>query len=203
MVTAGAVAVLAATSLTACRTNVGYAATIDGTRYSESDISDYLTPDAAPVARQDSAGAQVEAPVRSFVLETIISEKLLAKVASQLPGGTPSDAVMAQLRATVLQGSSLTKAVRAAGIRGYTMSFNNILVRRVVFSQYLQAASQQGINVDAVLQKVPFRVSVSPRYGEWDAKNRTFDGAAGAGAPAFLTLQSPPKTPPAASSTGR
>ena len=123
-------------------------------------------------------------------------------MASTLPGGTPSAAVLARLRTSVLQGSSVSKAVSAAGIRGYTASFDDVLVRRVVFSQYLQAASQQGIDVDTLVQKVPFSVSVNPRYGVWDAKSRTFDGASGSGAPAFLTLQPKSAASSAAATTG-
>lgn len=187
---AAAVAVVAATTLTACRTNVGYAATIEGKRYSESDISDYLTPDAQPITRQDETGAQSAVPSRSFVVETLITEALLKKVANRLPGGAPSSAVLARLRASALGGKSVESVVTGAGIKGYTTAFDNLLVRRVVYSQYLQAASQQGVDVQGAVTKVPFSVSVNPRYGTWDSARRAFDSSVGAGAPAFLKLNS-------------
>lgn len=182
-------AALALAGLTACRTNVGYAATIDGKRYTESDVGDYLTPDARPVERQDDSGATSQYPVRAFVLETLIGEALLEKVASRLPGGGPTPAQLRQLRSTVLQGKSVERTVTEGGIRGFTRAFDDLLVRRVTLAQYLQSAAQQGVPVQQVLTSTPFEVSVNPRYGVWNAKDKVFDGSDGAGAPSFLDIK--------------
>lgn len=178
-------AVLALVSLTACRTNVGYAATIDGTRYSESDISDYLTPAAQPVSGANGSG---QVPTRAFVVETLIYNKLFERVLGKLPGGAPSESTLKQVRDQALAGSSVADVLRQAGIRGYTGDFTTLWLRTQIYSQVLQLAQQRGVDLRSVVTDLKFPVSVNPRYGTWDSKNLAFDGSAGAGAPPFLTL---------------
>jgi hypothetical protein len=201
---AGAVvaAVLTATSLTACRTNVGFAATIDGKRYTESDVTDYLTPKAQPVSEQSSDGAKTDVPTRSFVVETLIIDKLFHKVLAGLPGGAPDASALNSIRQQGLQGSTVAKVTRSAGIRGFTPAFEDLWVRTRVAQQYLTTAQQQGVDVRPILQKLKFRVSVNPRYGTWDASTFSLNSGAGAGTPAFLNLRKPHSPAPAAATGG-
>lgn len=200
MLGAAAVAVLAAATLSACRTNVGNAATIDGHRVSESDVGSYLTPKAQAVAEQDSSGGSLNVPARSFVLETIIVDRLLARIVDALPGDPPTKGALAKIRQQGLAGSSESAVAKKSGVIGFTAAFNTVWVHSKILNTVLGNAQQQGgIDVRTLAAKTRFPVSVNPRYGTWDRATFSLLSGSDAGLPDFLKLQ--PSHPPAASGT--
>lgn len=186
MVGAAVCVVLGATTLGACRTNVGVAATVDGHRFSESDVGDYLTPQAKPVTEQNGT---IQVPARSFVLETLIVDRLLIKIVDALPGNPPSQGTLAQVTQRGLNGSSMSKVAEAAGIKGYTAAFDKVWVRTKVYNTVLGQAQQANVDVRAAVAKLRFPVSVNPRYGTWDKSRFSLSSGRDAGLPDFLKLQ--------------
>ena len=185
IVGAVAAALLATTTLTACRTNVGYAATIDGTRISESQVAGYLTPQAQPLSNQSGPST----PPRSFVLQTMIFTRLLPKLIASLPGREPTQAEIGELQRRLLNGVTAQKYVSSRGAKGYTDDFARLLVRSSVYGQVLTTLNQQGVNINQALSKLSFPVSVNPRYGSWNSKTYSLNSTGSAGEPTFLRLQ--------------
>jgi hypothetical protein len=189
MLSAAAAAVLAAASLSGCRTNVGMAATVDGHRISETDVNQFITAKAKPVQEQDSGGASITIAPRPFVLETLIDVRLLAKLLAGTPNGKPTESQIATATAKGLNGSTPRKVAEGAGLHGYTAAFYEQWVRSRVLGTVLNNEVQQGLDVRKVIAKVPFPVSVNPRYGTWDKTNLHLASDATAGLPGFVKLQ--------------
>ena len=177
-------AVLACVGLTACQTAAGAAVTIDGQRYTENDVQGYLTPAAQPVSLQQGSVSP-----KAFVVDQLIIDQLLVKVIGALPGGPTPTQVDAEL-AKESAGKSYTQQAEALGLKGYTESFYKIVMRAQLVSSTLQKADPNGTTLTPILAKLgkEFPVSVSPRYGTWDATKLSFDG--NPAVPAYLKLQS-------------
>jgi hypothetical protein len=183
---AAAAAVLALAGLSGCKTNVGMAAVIDGHRVTESDVSKYLTGDAQPVTQQDSNGVTTQVSPRSFVVNTLINERLGFKLLRVIP--SISDTTEAQLDAQLqadLEGKTPAEIAEQIGLHGYTEDFAKLYlrVRELII---LVQQQPQGVVQDA-FGKVKFPVSVSPRYGKWDTDNLVF--VPGARIPGYLDVQ--------------
>ena len=185
-VAVAAALVLGVSGLTACRTNVGNAATIDGHRVSESDVGDYLTSSAKPLKSSD--GSQSVAP-KPFVVDILIRQRLYRKILSASPSGAPTSGQLTTLRRQYLAGSSTKAAVERLGVKGYRLSFDSAIVNVQVLASLLNQEQQQGVDLASVLKKLRFPVSVNPRYGKWDAKNLRLVSDGAAGVPGFLRLQ--------------
>lgn len=192
MLGAAFAAVLAAGSLTACRSNVGLAASVDGHRFSESDVSSYLTPQAQSVRESGAnASSTVQVPARSFVVETLIVDRLLKQVTDALPH-PPTAGDLASIRDRGLAGSSPTTFAERAGLHGFTASFDSLWIDTKVLQSALSDAQQadSSIDVAAIAGKLHFPVQVNPRYGSWDAKTFSFSADSNATRPAFLKIKS-------------
>lgn len=192
-VAVAAALVLGVSGLTACRTNVGSAATIDGHRVSESDVADYLTSSAQPLKSSD--GTQSVAP-KPFVVDILIRQRLYRKILQASPTGAPTSGQLTTLRRQYLAGSSTKATVERLGVKGYRPSFDSAIVDVQVLASLLNQEQQQGADLSAVLKKLRFPVSVNPRYGKWDTKNLRLVSDAKAGVPAFLRLQTASSTQP-------
>ncbi|MDQ2797050.1 MAG: hypothetical protein M3Y06_07790 [Actinomycetota bacterium] len=196
MLGAAVVVVLAAGTLTACRTNVGFAASVDGHSYSESDIADYVTPQAQPVQEQVSQTQTLAIPPRSYVVQTIIESRLEKLVLDALPGRGPTAGELATIQRSILKGVSPMRFAESSGLHGYSPSFAPVYVRARTYSALLggvsQNAQRQGVQLDlaGIARRVHMKIEVNPRYGRWDAQNLYFDSSAGATVPAFLKLKS-------------
>lgn len=182
-------AALAVTGLGGCKTNVGTAAVIDGHRITESDVNRYLTADARPVSQQDPAsGATVQVSPRSFVVSELINEQLGVKILQAIPSSR--DITAAQLEAKLhddLAGKSETQVAEQLGLHGYTTAFYHVILRVQEISGVLRNAQANGVDVSAAFAKISFPVSVSPRYGRWNAKELRF--SSGATTPGYLDVQ--------------
>jgi hypothetical protein len=185
---AAAVAVLALAGLAGCRTNVGTAATVDGHRITESDVNDYLTPQAQPVTQQTNTGGTVQVSPRSFVLAQLINERLGFRIVEEVPG--LASLTSAQLDARLdrdLGDQTVTSVAESLGLKGYTEAFYRIVLRVQELSRALQDQAQKGVDIRRILTTLTFPVTVSPRYGTWDKAGLSLRGTIGI--PSYLTVQ--------------
>ncbi len=190
--TAAAVAALALAGLTGCRSNVGNAATVNGTKISDTTLSHYVTPSAKSVTLQSSSGSGVEVGPKAFVLQTLVYTRLLKALVEVGPSGGPSKAQLAAVARQTRGGKSATAYATSQGIIGYTSAFDRQLVQRQTYAAVLQAYQQQGVDLPTLLKKAKITVKISPRYGRWDSKALSLDGSSGAGVPGFVKLQPTP-----------
>ena len=192
-VAATAALVVGVSGLTACRTNVGNAATIDGHRVSESDINDYVTDAAKPIKSSD--GSQSISP-KPFVIDILIQQRLYRKLLVASPSGAPSTGQLSTLRRQYLAGSTTKATVEKLGATGYTAAFNSTIVDVQVMGTLLNQEQSNGVDVSGIVRKTKFPVKVNPRYGTWDSKTLRFDAGATSGLPGYLKLQSASSTQP-------
>jgi hypothetical protein len=207
--TLGAVvaAVLALAGLTACRTNVGTAATVDGQRITESDVNRYVThagPDKTYIAQVSQNGGSVPSP-RSFVLGILLREKVFERTLASL-GSVPSEGQLSSYRAdaTNILSSGQTSAADSfeAAVRrglpklGVSSKFSSAYMRVGELEYAIVKAKNS--NVAALVKQAGIRISVSPRYGAWDP-NQVFLRS-GPALPSYLTVQG--STSPAAQPGG-
>lgn len=184
-----AVTALVVLGLTACDSKVGVAAVVDGHRITDSQVAGYLTPDAQPFTEQGSNGGSTQIPQRSFVLNVLIQERLLNKVIKRLPNGGPKESDISQEIKTELQGHTPAEAAKLSGVIGYTPQFVDKWVRDVVLNNVISSLIQQGtVDGHKLLDKLSFDVTVSGRYGSWDAKTYSLQSNRGDGLPGFLTF---------------
>lgn len=200
---AAAVLALSAVVLAGCHTNVGTAATVNGHRISESDVSSYVSHAGPKPQLLPGASGQTLPAARTFVLQILIAERLFDR-AVEANGGPASAADLAKIHDAAVQGAlqapgsgavldrQATVVMRALGV---TDSFVSHYVRTIELEYVLAVqrihASSAAQFTNAVLKTDP-KVSVNPRYGKWQQKAMSIDGSDSAGLPSFLTLQSAP-----------
>ena len=184
--------VLAAAGLAGCKTNVGTAATIDGQRVTESDVNDYVSPDAQPVPEQTRTGNVVNVPPRSFVLSELINERLGLDLVHHIPRFEAFSSAQLDARMTAtLAGKTPTAEAESLGLKGYPERFYRVVLRVGELGTLLREQGQAGVDVNSILTKLDFPVSVSPRYGTWDAKNFALDGSPAV--PSYLSVAPGPQ----------
>lgn len=183
---AAAAAVLAVAGLAGCKTNVGEAAVIDGHRVTESDVSQYLTPQAQPVTEQDQNGVSTQISARSFVLSQLINERLGFAILHAVPSvsGVTPEQIDSQLQ-NDLNGKSPRQVAESLGLHGYTDDFYDIVLRVQEISSVLR--QQPSTDVNKAVSTINFPVSVSPRFGRWDNKQLRF--SSGGTVPSYLDVQ--------------
>lgn len=186
------VALALASGLAACQTNAGAAATVDGKRISESDVTDLLT----------STGT---AAGRNLVVAFLVQEKLYER-ALQKKGQLPSAAQLNGSAAgalSLLFGQQVPAAQANASLLDPTLTKDGVRTRfdaTILRAAELEYAFIQtnkiatAAQLAAVVKAARVPVSVSPRYGRWNAATVQLDQAA---TPDFLKTSSAPA--PAAS----
>jgi hypothetical protein len=205
---AAASAALAATLLTACHSNVGAAATVDGHRITESEVSKYLSANAQAIPQADSqTGQTINVPPKSFVLSTLIDVRLFEKVLRELRAETnrayPTPAEFAAAEASVLQGAPIEQLKQSVQRSGFKGSFASVYLRERAFEAILsdEASADNGAKLDQVVAKLHPKVSVNPRFGSWDEKSFTLAATQKEGLPPFLRANATYTPPPVASSS--
>jgi hypothetical protein len=205
--TAAALAVLAVTGLTACKSKAGVAAVIDGHRISESDVTKYVThtgPSSETVQQAAAQGQQVlpKSTVVHYLVQVQVFERVLAR-----NGGVPSDAELASLRdqaaATLLQisatGRQLDDYVNSnIAASGFSRRFPSLLFRAVELEMALISRSHATrlSELAAVVGKAHLAVSVNPRYGKWEPSQVAVSNPAAA-VPSFVKLPTASQAPAA------
>lgn len=178
----------------ACQSNVGAAASVDGQRIPESEVTKYIAPTGHSAAS-----------ARQLVVEVLLKQKLYESAMSKI-GARATDAQLTGLQgaaASALQaqlppGQAGIDALGAQlGQSGYTPSLAAVLLRalelELAFGQAKKVTNAAGIVAATKALNIP--VSVSPRYGSWDATNQ---GLGTAVSPDFLTTSPSPSPSPAA-----
>jgi hypothetical protein len=181
-----AAAALALTGLAGCRTNVGTAATVDGHRITETDVNRYITPNARPVTERKADQTTTQVSPKTFVVQEVIYDRLFLKILAKIPGAPTPARIDAQLD-SARKGKTYTQQAESLGLKGYTEAFYKIVLRVELIKQGLSSEQQAGVDVNSIVTKLHFGVTVSPRYGTWDRK--TFSLIAGAAVPGYLTVQ--------------
>jgi hypothetical protein len=194
ILTVAIASVLAVAGLAGCRTNVGTAAVIDGHRVTESDVNDYVTPNAKPVTLTNSDQSTSQVSPKSFVVQELVGDKLLLKLLGSLPKAPSRAAIDAELQ-TERKGKTYTQEAEALGLKGYTEGFYKIVLRVQLLQTGLQQVEQSGVDLNSAIAKLHFPVKVSARYGTWDAKTLGFSG--NPVVPSYLKVQSTAAAQPA------
>lgn len=188
--TAAVLAILASAGLTACRTQAGVAATVEGHRISESTVNSYLTANSQAVQAQSQTGAAPMAP-RTYVLQTLITNQLFAKILRDLTNNEPIDEHELKTEInSVLAGDSAQHFVSTHGLVGYSDAFATLALRDSVLINKITTLANNGADINAALAKLKFPVSVNPRYGAWDPTKFTMSSDPAAGLPSVLRVRS-------------
>ncbi len=204
--TAALAALAALVGLTACRTNVGTAAIVDGHRISESDVHKYLDPTGPTpsyVAAAVSSG-QTVLP-KADVMTILVQNQVFATTLARTSGGLPSDAALNAAHDQAVQtltGQSVTGAQFDAQVAGNLLSEGiklNLLpiLLHVVDLEYqlvVRTKASQLSDLGAAVAAEHISVDVNPAYGTWQAANVSVVQS-NSDLPNFLTL-APTYTPP-------
>ncbi|MDT4893920.1 MAG: hypothetical protein QOE97_2955 [Pseudonocardiales bacterium] len=208
IVAAAACTALLVTGLSACRSNVGLAAKINGHRITETDVTKYLTPNAEAVPQQDqNTGVTTTIPARTWVLRTLLETQLYTDVLARTPGGQPSQGAITAAQTALLNGTTVEQVAADYAKHGYQRSFASLYLRGQAIQQVLGTEIQNGtVDAQKLLAQLDLNVTVNPRYGAWDPKTLDLSGDPKAGLPNFLTLLPgstySPASPSATGSTG-
>lgn len=185
VLTAAVLAVIASAGLSACRTKVGVAATADGLRITETQVSDYITSHAKPVQSQAASGATISVAPRTFVVREIITTRLFVKILT-LMKAVPDEHTV-QLRLGQLIGKETPQHfVSTRGVSGYTPAFAKLVLRAGILVDEIRTIANNGFDLRPIFAKLKFPVSVNPRYGAWDPKNLQMSDDPYAGLPSVL-----------------
>lgn len=188
--------IVAAALLSSCRTHVGVAASVDGHRITETQVNDYVPSSAQAVTVRQSNGSTLSIPPRAFVLNILIKERLFSKILAKTPAKAPTDGQLQAAVSQYLGGKTMKQAAQQLAAPGFTKEFDRRIVETQVLATQLNDLFQRGVNLDAIVKKLNFPVSVNPRYGKWDARALNMSAKSNAGLPDFVRLQPSPSTTP-------
>jgi len=195
-----AVVVLAAGLLAGCKSNVGLAARVGNSSISESDVNAYLNPAGVASDAAQQSGSQPPPP-RTQILHYMIQERVFEQTLRHV-GIRPTaadlaaehDAAASTLLQTQLAGARLDQELdRQLPRAGIKRSFRSTFLR-VQELEYLLIVRRkltEAAQLVALVHQAKIRVSVSPRYGTWNAQQLGLDNT-GAPLPSFVTAQQTP-----------
>lgn len=191
---------LALSALTACQTKVGQAAQVNGVSLSDSALSDFVQPGAAPYTDQQSGGQVV--PKLNALTNWIRNELIEATITAH--GGEATTQELNNSRSVIAQAGLRDQVAKANAGKGYSDSFFTLLSDQyallVVLIQRLakKGTAGQAFNLlesgranqafVAAIKATPATVEISPRYGTWDKQNITVSEKPNAGAPGFVSF---------------
>ena len=187
-----AAAVLAVAGLTACQSKGGVAAIIDGHRITDSDVAGYMTRKAEPFPAQDANGGTISIAPRVFVLETLLDERVYTKILQKTPDGLPDEAQLNAAKEQLYGTTADADVAKQYVQHGYTSALSKHALRVQVLLEVIKSEAQQGLDIQSVLAKATPDVTVSGRYGKWDAKNLQLSTDPSAGLPDFVSFKSRP-----------
>lgn len=191
-----AAAALAATMLAGCKSDVGVAARVNGSTISESDVNKYVDPKGAPSQAAGQSGQNASA--RTVIVSLLVQERVYQQTLRHL-GVRPSDgqlsaqhdAAASLLLNTQLAGGALDRAVEQQVLKkfGVKLSLRETFLRVYEYEYLLvqRAKLKQFGELVALVKKAGVKVTVSPRYGTWDAANLQVNGASPL--PSFVSAQ--------------
>ena len=197
-------AVLAASTLTACQTKVGQAASVNGSTLSDSALADLVKPGATPYT--DQSGEQV-VPKLNALTTWVRNELLTATITAR--GGAPTTTELNAARSVVNDSGVPDQAVQANRGHGYASGFFDLLTEQytllTVLVERLARTSdaarafkllesgQANQAFSSAIVATGTKVDISPRYGTWDPSMLAVSSFAKdphAGAPPFVRFGS-------------
>jgi hypothetical protein len=176
--TALAAAALAVAGLSACRSNVGAAAVVDGHRISESDVHTYLTAQGPTSAGLANSGPGLVP--QSLALNYVVQERVFTLTLTHTAGGLPSDADLRaqhdQAAATLI-GQGVTGAQYDSQVAatlssyGLTQKLLPFVVRDLdlEYALVVRTKATAAADVARAIAGQRIGVSVNPAYGTWSA----------------------------------
>jgi len=171
MLAALAALAIAGLGLTGCDSKAGTAAVVNGTRISETQLSDYLAPNAQPITATNGDGSSFSVPARVFVLQYLIRNQVFPLLLARTGSPVNEDELRAD-RAAAIGGdeATLQKQIAAVGLRP---RFEEVLLRDRELTDLVgkKLTTQQQIT-DAVA-KIKDVVTINPRFGSWDNASLT------------------------------
>jgi hypothetical protein len=186
-------AALALVGLAGCDSKVGTAAVVGGRHISDSDVSRYLTPQSKPFTIQSSSGTPSTIVPRSYVLSVLIRDEVLTRTLTATKGGMPSQSTLASTEQQLTQGASEADQQKQYTQYGFTPAFAAVDLRDTTLEEILAqrvGATSSAAPLLKAINKQHVTVSVSGRYGTWDASTLSLSYAPAAGAPSFVQLHS-------------
>lgn len=200
-VAACAAVLLALAGLSACRTKTGAAAFVGGDRITDGDVGKYLTVKSAPytVAADPNSGQPAsEVRPKTLVLSYLIKQRLFEKAVAA-NGGPATQAELDAARDQVLQGATDEQLAQQMADDNYKKSFEPVYLKTQellgVFAQRAKAQTIQDLANN--LHKLGIGVTVSARYGTWNATELTLQNGLDPDLSGVLTLDSTAPAPPA------
>ena len=206
-------------TLTACRTNVGTAAIVDGHRISESDVHSYLDPSgpSASFAAQAAGSGQQVLP-KSDVITVLVQDRVFADTLARTAGGLPSDSALSSAHDEAVQtltGQSVSGAQFDAQVaanllkEGIKLNLLPILVHVVdlEYALVVRTKATQLSDIGTAVSAQHISVDVNPAYGSWQPasvavvqSNKDLPNFLSL-APSYTAPTPPAPTPPAAAPT--
>jgi hypothetical protein len=194
ILSAAVILATAATVLTACRTNVGTAANVDGQRISENKVGDYVLT-AGPTTTTDSNGSPIVP--KSIVLQYLVLEQVFRKTLAA-NGGVPTAAELAADHDKAVQLLMQSQITGTAFDKGLATQLKAVGIKNSLASTYLQVQELEYTLVERkqlasptavadLVAKTGVSVRINPRYGSWVAGQLGIDVSGGQ--PAYLKLQ--------------
>ena len=189
---------LAATGLTACTSKIGQAAVVGSHRISTKTVDTYVNPAGPTPAGLASVQGQPPAP-RVIVLQTLIVDQLFRSALAASPAGLPSQNELRAEHDDVASNISQGAATGDAFDKAYSTQLVALGFRATFFPLFMEAnelefvlAKKNNITTEAQLlalvDKAHQSVSVSPRYGSWNAAQLSLTTDSKSGRPSFLTV---------------
>ncbi|SDI99899.1 hypothetical protein SAMN05444157_1203 [Frankineae bacterium MT45] len=167
-------ALLALTTMTACQTKVGAAATVSGDRIESTDVSRYVGSASPSPAAAGAAAPPSVSDRRVLVLNTLVGQKLYDD-ALKANGGPATAAELSAARQQALSGETESDVTAKVVAAGYDASFEpvylDMLSTEVAFVTRQKITTQS--ELDAALNKLKIPVEVSGRYGSWSEATHT------------------------------
>lgn len=160
---------VAGLGLTGCDSKAGTAAVVNGHRITETQLSDYLAPNAQPITVSDGAGGSFGVPARVFVLQYLIRNQVFPLLLSGT-GSSISDEQLSADRAAAIgtlagDEATLQKQIATAGLKP---RFEEVMLRQQELTDLVgkKLTTQQQLT-DAIA-KIKDTVSINPRFGSWN-----------------------------------
>jgi len=150
--------------LAGCDSKAGTAAVVDGHRITEKELSRYVPAGAKAIPAGDGSST----PAKNLVLQYLVRNQVLPLVLAAA-GAPVTEAELEASKAKVLGSSTeaaLTKQITAAGL---SARFEPVVVRNQELLNVFNAKLTTQKQLNDALAKVKDKVSISPRYGSWDA----------------------------------
>lgn len=195
LLTAAALVAIAALGLTSCDSKIGTAATVNGQRISDNEVTSYISQAGA----DPSAVAQAQGPVqpRSSALTQLIQEKIFEETLRG-HGGVPTDSQLAAVHDKAISAiaqSSLTGADYDRAVAqqvkkfGFSSRFGKLVVRTLELEYTLATRLKSPSQLLPAIKKAGISVTVSGRYGKWDPSRLNVDTSGSNGLPSFVQLE--------------